>query len=399
MTHDAAEPAGPAVADFRPVPSPGIGRRRLSRRSVVVAAAGLAVGGAGVLFAVLRRPDTMPATAPPAPNTGTITRTTLIDVMTVQGELGYGPERGVESRLTGTVTELPPVGKVISRGQTLFRIDDSPVILMYGKVPAYRTLTAGRRAPDPGATPGAGQGEGQQPPAAVPASRGADVKQFEENLRALGYREHTADEQFNSQTASAVRRWQKSLGLAQTGEVELGRVVYAVGPVRIAKHEVAAGGVATGPLLKTTGATRLVTAPVPERNQAIVKVSTKATISLANGTEVTGTVSSVSTASDDQGRGGPEPMLDVVLRLDDPKAVDGLDDGPARVRFVVQERADVLVVPVGALLALAEGGFGLQLLESGGSRVVAVTTGLFADGKVEVSGPELREGTTVGMAR
>ncbi|MEV0459185.1 peptidoglycan-binding domain-containing protein [Catellatospora methionotrophica] len=380
----------------------GGSRRGLSRRSVVVAAAGLSVGGAGALLAVLRRPSTTAPAAPPAPSTGTITRTTLVDVMTVQGQLAYGPELGVESRLAGTVTELPPVGKIVSRGQVLFRIDDTPVVLLYGRVPAYRTLTAGRRAADPASTPGAGEappGQGQNPPGTVPASHGADVKQFEDNLRALGYREHTPDDRYNSQTASAVRRWQEKLGLAQTGEVELGRVVYAPGPVRIAKHEITPGSVATGPLVRTTGATRLVTALVPARNQAIVKAATKVTISLADGTEVTGTVSAVSTAAEGQPGASQEPMLDVVLRLDDPASVDGLDDGPARVRFVVQERADVLVVPVGALLALAEGGFGLQLLEPGGSRVVAVTTGLFADGKVEVSGPDLREGTTVGMAR
>jgi hypothetical protein len=49
------------------------------------------------------------------------------------------------------------------------------------------------------------------------------------------------------------------------------------------------------------------------------------------------------------------------------------------------------------LLALAEGGYGLQIVESGGTRVVAVKTGLFADGRVEVSGAGLAAGLTVGV--
>jgi multidrug efflux system membrane fusion protein len=58
----------------------------------------------------------------------------------------------------------------------------------------------------------------------------------------------------------------------------------------------------------------------------------------------------------------------------------------------------VLAVPVGALLALAEGGYGLEVVRGGTSAVVAVDTGMFADGKVEVSGGGIAEGTVVGVA-
>jgi membrane fusion protein, multidrug efflux system len=64
----------------------------------------------------------------------------------------------------------------------------------------------------------------------------------------------------------------------------------------------------------------------------------------------------------------------------------------------VTERKDVLTVPVGALLALAEGGYGLEVVEGSTTRIVAVETGLFADGKVEVSGSGIADGTTVGVA-
>jgi hypothetical protein len=68
--------------------------------------------------------------------------------------------------------------------------------------------------------------------------------------------------------------------------------------------------------------------------------------------------------------------------------------------FTARERKGVLVVPVGALVALAEGGFGLQVIEAGGAnRYLAVTTGLFANGKVEVEGAGLAEGMAVGMAQ
>ena len=68
------------------------------------------------------------------------------------------------------------------------------------------------------------------------------------------------------------------------------------------------------------------------------------------------------------------------------------------VTFVADERKDVLTVPVAALLALAEGGYGVEVVE-GGTRPAscAVETGMFADGRVEVTGDGIAEGMTVGM--
>jgi hypothetical protein len=54
-------------------------------------------------------------------------------------------------------------------------------------------------------------------------------------------------------------------------------------------------------------------------------------------------------------------------------------------------------VPVAALLALREGGYGVQIVEGSTTRIVAVKTGLFSGGRVEVSGDGLAEGMTVGM--
>jgi hypothetical protein len=56
-----------------------------------------------------------------------------------------------------------------------------------------------------------------------------------------------------------------------------------------------------------------------------------------------------------------------------------------------------LVVPVDALLALASGGYAVEVVGPGGARhLVAVTPGLFddADGLVQVDG-ELRDGQRV----
>ena len=395
------------------VTSPEVHDRRRFRRRTIVGVAALFVVTLTIAATVIAWLPRQPAPAAEGADisTATITRGTLVEVANVSGTLGYGPEHPVESRLSGTVTALAAVGSTVVRGKALFRIDDKPVILLYGGLPAYRDLTAGHPAPTPDPTggagtpgsgppgPGTGGGGASDPAAAVPASKGADVKEFEENLKALGYSGFTVDDAFTEQTAQAVRRWQKDLGLDPTGVVELGRVIYASGPVRVAQQTASPGAVATGPVLTCTGTTRLVTADVPVRQEALAKVNTNVTIVLPSGDEVPGTVRSVAGPPADQAAQGQEPTVSAIVSADDPAAVDGLDDGPAQVRFKVQQRTNVLMVPVGALLALAEGGYGLEIIENGSTRVVAVNTGLFANGNVEVSGPDIHAGMVVGMAR
>ena len=81
---------------------------------------------------------------------------------TVDGTLGYGATLELYDRLAGTFTWLPAVGAVIGRGGTLWRVNNTPVVLMYGSVPAYRTLKQG-------------------------VSDGPDVTELNENLIDLGF--------------------------------------------------------------------------------------------------------------------------------------------------------------------------------------------------------------------
>jgi multidrug efflux pump subunit AcrA (membrane-fusion protein) len=66
--------------------------------------------------------------------------------------------------------------------------------------------------------------------------------------------------------------------------------------------------------------------------------------------------------------------------------------------FVSQARKDVLAVPVAALLALPNGGYGVQVVQGGATRIVPVKTGMFAAGRVEVSGG-IAQGVMVGVPK
>jgi hypothetical protein len=85
----------------------------------------------------------------------------------------------------------------------------------------------------------------------------------------------------------------------------------------------------------------------------------------------------------------------VTVTLDDPKATGTVDQAPVKVGITADSRKGVLAVPVNALLALREGGYGVRVMEGDGSRLIPVETGLFARGMVEVSGDGLREGQLV----
>ncbi len=193
-------------------------RRRLLAAGAILLAA--CVLGAIVLASSGGSPQKASATGVPAgETTATITRRTLTESATVEGTLGYGSSLELFDRLAGTYTWLPAVGAIVERGGTLFRVDDKPVVLMYGSVPAYRTMREG-------------------------VSTGPDVVQLNDNLIALGYDPYGAIadvESFGEATEAAVRRWQHAEGLSETGIVELGRVIFAPGARRVTEVHVQLG--------------------------------------------------------------------------------------------------------------------------------------------------------------
>ncbi|MEE6257833.1 peptidoglycan-binding protein [Plantactinospora sonchi] len=358
--------------------------RRRWRPAVLVGAALVTVVVAGVATLGLGGPGEggpAPARTGPAA-TATVTRQNLVKAVTLAGELGYGRAEPLASTATGTVTWLPEAGATIGRGGVLLRADEQPVVLFYGFLPMYRPLTVG--------------------------TEGSDVRQFERNLAALDYQGFTVDEEFTASTAAAVTRWQRDLGLPESGTVDRDRVVYAPGRLRVAERLVRVGGSATGDVLSYTGNTRLVTVGVEPGRAGWARGGAKVTVTLPTGGTVAGEVTVVGAPAPASTGGGAAPVdperpgtgaatVEVTIRVADQKALGGLSGAPVDVRYVEEERKNVLTVPVDALLALAEGGYGLEVVEAAGTRIVPVTAGMFADGRVEVTGEGLDEGMTVGV--
>ncbi|WP_030376860.1 MULTISPECIES: peptidoglycan-binding protein [unclassified Streptomyces] len=373
-----------------------------------------------------------------------VTRATLTDRTEIDGQLGHGPQVPFPVKAEGTVTWLPATGRTVRRGQQVLRVNDRPVVLLYGSLPMYRELGVRQPAAGTEDAPASSDGAKTSPaspddakaspaaspsataPAADPAPlHGMDVKQFESNLSALGYSGFTVDESYTTLTANAVKRWQKDLGLPQTGRVGAGDVVYAPGPVRVSGTSARVGDAASGNPVSYTSTSRMVTVSAPANDTDWARRGSEVSVELPDGHTVTGTVASLGSvassssggAGDDGGAtgggsdggssgGGRAATVSVVITFDDQDALGRLQSGPVTVRHTEKQRKNVLTVPVAALTALAEGGYGLELADDGtekgtkeggpgAGRFVAVKTGLFAGGRVEVSGPDVHEGMKV----
>jgi peptidoglycan hydrolase-like protein with peptidoglycan-binding domain len=325
--------------------------------AAAVAAAAVGFGGRGT-------DEASPVRTPPA--TAEVTRTTLTETMTVDGTLSHGEPTTITAKARGTITWLPREGAVITRGKAVYSVDADRRVLLYGTTPLYRTLQQG--------------------------VEGKDVAMLERNLAKLGYDGFDVDDTYTWATREAVERWQDDLGLPVTGKVEPGDVVIAPGRVRVAELKKTPGADAPGPVLTVTGTTRRVLIDLDASDAHLVRKGLKATVELPDGNSAEGKVTRVGRVAEQKtGEDGTTATIEVEVSV--PGLKKTFDEAPVQVTFVSARRENVLAVPVGALVALAEGGHGVQVVENGATRYAAVDTGMFADGKVEIGG--LPEGTTV----
>lgn len=361
------------------------GGRGRAARLAALALAGVVVAAAVAWTTTRRGSGDGPGDQRAARRTTTaaVVRRDLRAQEAVDGTLGYGDPRTVVSGRQGTVTGLAAEGRVLGRGQNVYRVDNEPVPLFYGSVPWWRTLSSG-------------------------VDDGPDVAQLERNLAALGHdpdHEMTVDQHFSAATRAAVKRWQKARGLEQTGAFEPGDAVLASGPVRVGRFKTTLGAPVGpgGQVMEVTPTSKRVTVDLDATRQAYVKVGDAVDVDLPDGRTTTGKVAAVgkvATTSDDGsdagGTGGSgSATVEVAVSLDRPSDAPDLDQAPVDVRITTQTRKGVLAVPVNALLALSEGGYAVEVDDGGARHLLGVRLGTFADGLVEVSGTGLAAGMHV----
>jgi peptidoglycan hydrolase-like protein with peptidoglycan-binding domain len=309
----------------------------------------------------------------------TVTRGSLSSRTNVNGTLTYAGSHSVVNQATGTLTALPAVGDVIEPGEVLYRVDGDPVVLLQGNVPAYRTL--------------------------VPGLSGPDVRQLNADLVDLGYATRgaldPASAVFGSGTSRALRRLQARLGLDATGVLLLGQAVFLPSGVRVTEVSATSGTPAEqgASVLSATSTARQVSIDLDAAQQGLVEVGDRVTVTLPDGATTPGRVSKVGTVAttpSDESQDS-SPTIPVRVTLTHPGSIGQLDQAPVLVSITTDSVQDALVVPVSALLALAGGGYAVEVSSGGSRHLVPVELGLFddAEGLVQVTGSGLREGQRV----
>jgi hypothetical protein len=352
------------------------------RRIAVTGAATLVVAAAVVAVAdPFGGPSGRAVADSPAPTgLATVTRQTLHSVDQVDGTLGYSGSYTLLNQATGTYTRLPSAGDVMRQGDVAYRVDGRPVVLLYGRTPAYRALSEGMS--------------------------GADVAQLNRDLVALGYATRAqldpSSDDFGAATAAALERLQSDLGVTQTGTLALGDAVFAPRALRVASVTAKLGVRAApgAPAATAASMRRQVVVSLDAAQQTDVRAGDRVDVTLPDQSVTPGVVSSVgrvASAGSDRA-GGSGPTVSVYVRLLHPRAAGRLDQAPVQVSIRTGTARDALVVPINALLAPASGGYAVEVVgERGARRVVPVTLGLFddADGLVQVSGSGLAAGQRV----
>jgi hypothetical protein len=311
-----------------------------------------------------------------AASTGVVERGRLSAAVSQDGILAYrarpdGSPSPVINHASGTYTELPAVGDKVGCGGVPYRVDEKPVLLLCGAVPAYRALRVG--------------------------DAGQDVRQLNRTL-------HVSGAVFTTRTRTALEALQRRTGARVDGSLGLGEAVFLPGAVRIAKVAAQLGGSARAgaAALSVTSGTLHVLVNLDPFDQRRVKRGDRARITLPGNTTVTGRVDGfgrVAEAPSGQGSSAADATVPTSIRLDDPGRARGLDRAPVGVQIATKGVADALSVPVTALVGRSGGGFAVEVVRAGERRdLVAVTVGLFdpTAGRVQVEG-DVRVGDRVAV--
>ncbi|MGD0554731.1 MAG: efflux RND transporter periplasmic adaptor subunit [Streptosporangiaceae bacterium] len=302
-----------------------------------------------------------------APATQTVVRETLSSQTPVTATLGYAGSYTVRGQSGGILTSLPSAGQVIRQGQVLYRVDNGvPVVLLYGSVPAWRTL-------DEGVT-------------------GSDVTQLNHDLVTLGYA-NSSDisalgwDYFSWETADGVENLESALGVSNPpGSLALGSMAFEPTGIRVSNVLGTLGGAGYGPVLAGTSDNHVVTISLSTAAETGIAVGNAVSVALPNGDTTEGKISTIGTVASGT---STNATIQVTVTLNDPSAAGALDQAPVTVYITTDSASDALVVPVGALVAQSSGGYSVEVVGAGNTRrLVPVQVGIFDDssGLVQVAG-------------
>jgi hypothetical protein len=334
----------------------------------------------------ITEPATVAPTTPPGPTCDTTTTTSApatVDTAPVpaggpggrtggartgtssSSSPGGGASTTSNARVTQTITSIVAANTSIVQGEVLYTVDGAPVVALDGALPAWRSMS-------------------------ISSVDGADIAQLEASLVAMGYDPSlkvVVDNHFDSATRTMVKAWQKGLGLATTGTVTLGSVVFLPSSTTVSAVGRAVGdSVGDGDTILTLATpSQEVLVDVPAGDEAQVVPG------LAVGVgSVQGTVSRLRSAD----RNGAVVVQALIAPA---TAIASATNGSAvKVTLTLQNNAGVLIAPAGALVSRLDGTYAVQVQTSdGATKWLTVEMLGVSGGNVAIRGNDLADGTVL----
>ncbi len=267
--------------------------------------------------------------------------------------------------LAGTVTHVATDGEQTA-GDILYTVGATPVVLVGGSTPFWRDLGAG--------------------------VSGADVAQVQQFLAGAGH-PLSIDGNWGSATTSAVKAWQKQLGIQQTGQIPLGTMVASPTlpvVVDLDSSVLWPGAILAGgetPVMVSTGDPTFVM-ELTSTQAALVPAGTQVTVH-ADGADWAGVAGDPITT--DSG-------IDVPVTAADGSLLCGQDCArlPASAQTYLLTEVAVVepvtgpVVPAAAITTNPDGTTSVDVIDADGvARAVSVKVQTIADGLAVVDGVDI----------
>jgi peptidoglycan hydrolase-like protein with peptidoglycan-binding domain len=335
-----------------------------------------------ILIGHLPAADPSSAQADPAVSVELDTAMARLGDMTLDREfrarVSFGDRWSIPTTASGTVTQSRDESAIVAFGAELIRIDDRPVFLAEGTMPMYRELVrVDTRQRD-------------QNGDRLELQTGDDIVQLQRFLASAGFDaegELEVDGEFGPTTEQAVKEWQEAVGLPVTGRVDRAQLVFSETPVRVA-----AGLRVGSPFVEmpVTEPAPIVTVDTSNRDRSALAIGS--TVQVVTGADIrhAGQVTEQQQVRADDG----STVWRTTITVD----ADLGDASEATVEAITVIAEQVLLVPVGSLLALAEGGFAVELVRLDGLPVLTtVEVGEVVDGLAEITG-DIRVGDEVVVA-
>lgn len=315
--------------------------------------AGGATGGRSLLDRL--RDEKAIEAAPDEPTIVQASVRDLTETFSASGTLQFDEPIEVASPMSGTALAVASVGDSLTSGHVLAVVDDRAVVWLDGAVPAWRALENG--------------------------DEGVDVLQLETALTALGFNDDesvTVDEEFTSATQDMVEAWQASLGVAETGRVELGAVVFGGDRTRVASVGFAVGDlVALGDPLAAIGtATRFATLDAAPEHAATLAIGDAVTLELPDRSTLDGSIAALTPGAE---------SWTVTVAFGPDVSFPRADVTEVEMEWTHTVASGVVTIPSAALLRLDDGSYTVEVVNEDGSTTrVPVEIGSAVGTRVEV---------------